>query len=438
MEVVPRKRRPYSTLEKFEMKKTLVALAAVSAVSAFAQTSVTAFGVVDVAQVTKTHTSLDGTVLSKTSGINDGYHAGNRIGFRGNEDLGGGLSANFWIENGINITNGALFSTRAGAAGQQIDGMATSGGTHSNMPTGAYTTASNRQSWVSLKDAKMGEVRLGYQYTNLYEVSSLSGYHFGSEQPGGDMAHGTMSNAYFGGTRANGITYISPTFNGLTVRAQYGSGASKEEITVAAAQSANGSAIQTLNSRRGLLLRYAQGPIDGSLAYTTYKNEVAAVSASTISTVTGVLTGGTTNIFGAVSATASAVAKTESNNLLQATGTYDLTSAAKLSYSYAKGNITDGTTATVSASTKAVQYGIQYTMGNIRPFAIAGTGKITQNSTGNLIQDAKTNQYGVRYDLSKRTILYAMTGTATDGGTAVAASTIAKRSGTAFGLYHTF
>jgi len=77
-------------------------------------------------------------------------------------------------------------------------------------------------------------------------------------------------------------------------------------------------------------------------------------------------------------------------------------------------------------------------MGSIRPFLISGTGKITQNSTGNLIQDAKSTQYGVRYDLSKRTMLYAISGSITDGGTAVTSTTVAKRAATAFGLYTTY
>ena len=51
MEVVPRKRRPYSTLEKLEMKKTLVALAALASVSAFAQSTVEIYGTLDVGQV---------------------------------------------------------------------------------------------------------------------------------------------------------------------------------------------------------------------------------------------------------------------------------------------------------------------------------------------------------------------------------------------------
>ena len=47
----------------------------------------------------------------------DGANAGSRIGFRGTEDLGGGMKAHFVTEQGISPTNGALFGVRSGAAG---------------------------------------------------------------------------------------------------------------------------------------------------------------------------------------------------------------------------------------------------------------------------------------------------------------------------------
>jgi predicted porin len=92
-------------LGDFSMKKTLVALAALSAVSAFAQSSVTLYGRVDA-----------GLFSSKTiggvrqTGIDNGSNVGltgSRWGMRGTEDLGGGLKAGFKIENRFNIDNGA-------------------------------------------------------------------------------------------------------------------------------------------------------------------------------------------------------------------------------------------------------------------------------------------------------------------------------------------
>jgi len=69
------------------------------AAPAFAQSSVTAFGVVDLAlRSVKNDTSqsrLDASGLSSS-----------RLGFRGTEDLGGGLRAGFWLEGALNADDG--------------------------------------------------------------------------------------------------------------------------------------------------------------------------------------------------------------------------------------------------------------------------------------------------------------------------------------------
>ena len=67
-----------------------------------------------------------------------------------------------------------------------------------------------------------GTVNIGYTYNNLYELSTLSGYNIGSEGlPGAASAH-VLGNTFLGGTRSNGLTYISPNMGGFTVRVQYG------------------------------------------------------------------------------------------------------------------------------------------------------------------------------------------------------------------------
>ena len=85
------------------MNKTMttLAIAALAAVSApaLAQSSVTLFGVIDLAA-----RSVDNGAAQKqlaASGLNS-----SRLGFRGTEDLGGGLKANFWIEGAINGDTG--------------------------------------------------------------------------------------------------------------------------------------------------------------------------------------------------------------------------------------------------------------------------------------------------------------------------------------------
>ncbi len=79
------------------MKKSILALAVLGTVagSAFAQSSVTAFGILDV----NARSIKNGNITIKQLG-NNGYSA-NQLGFRGIEDLGGGLKAGFWIESAL-------------------------------------------------------------------------------------------------------------------------------------------------------------------------------------------------------------------------------------------------------------------------------------------------------------------------------------------------
>ena len=383
------------------------------------------YGSIDVANVSKTHTAGNGTQMSKTTGTADGFNAGNRIGFRGTEDLGGGLKASFVIEQGINITNGQLFSTRAAAAGQAIDGVAASG----NMPTGAYSTATNRQSFVGASGG-FGEIRAGYMYTALYTVSTNNGYHVGSEQPGGDLAHGTLSNANFGGTRANGIMYIAPTMSGVTVSIQKGAAGGREDVEIASS-APNTRAVDKTN-RWSILADYANGPLKASYAHTSLKQEQSAATIGAFPTT----------IFGSLSATAISStggadkANNYTNTLDQLGGSYVLGSL-KLVASMANGSIEDSVTpATNNATTKAKQIGAEYTIGAARPFVTTGTGTVTTDATGVKSFDGKLSQVGVRYDLSKRTIAYFMTGSTKDS--AAASDKLAKRKATAIGLYHSF
>jgi len=94
------------------MKKTLVALATLAvAGGAFAQTptqrslnagSAEIFGVIDISVVNSTNDVLG----SRTQMIGDGRNESTRLGFRGLEDLGGGMKASFWLEAAINADDG--------------------------------------------------------------------------------------------------------------------------------------------------------------------------------------------------------------------------------------------------------------------------------------------------------------------------------------------
>lgn len=89
------------------MKKNLPALAVLTLLcgAAYAQSSVTLYGVADVGI---------GKVSGQKTGMISGTdinHTTSYIGFRGIEDLGGGLKAGFKLEQYINMENGAAAST---------------------------------------------------------------------------------------------------------------------------------------------------------------------------------------------------------------------------------------------------------------------------------------------------------------------------------------
>ena len=121
------------------MKKSLLALAVLGAFAgaASAQSSVTLFGVVDL-----NLSYLDNAAGSQFTMGQDGI-ASSRLGFRGVEDLGGGMTASFWLEGALNPDTGT-------ATGQTWQ----------------------RRSTVSLAGG-WGEVRLGRDYTATFWNSTI-------------------------------------------------------------------------------------------------------------------------------------------------------------------------------------------------------------------------------------------------------------------------
>lgn len=173
------------------MKKTLLAVAVLGAIStaAFAQSNVTIYGVADLGLVKKSNQSVR----------EEGNHT-SRIGFKGTEDLGNGLSANFNIEGGLNLDTGAT-----------------------NSQSGS-TAMFNRQSWVGLASKNIGWMRLGRQTTGFYNAS-IRVDPFGNE---GVARTGTIDLAAFGGyqlgqanRRDNALTFGTNDLAGFKGVAQY-------------------------------------------------------------------------------------------------------------------------------------------------------------------------------------------------------------------------
>ena len=120
------------------MKKHLFCLAALSAfaVPAFAQSSVTLYGIID-----EGFNYTNNVQGSHVYELASGYAQGSRWGLKGSEDLGGGLKAVFQLENGFNVNNGRL-----GQGGRMF----------------------GRQAYVGLS-SDFGTVTLGRQYDSLVD-----------------------------------------------------------------------------------------------------------------------------------------------------------------------------------------------------------------------------------------------------------------------------
>lgn len=412
------------------MKKSLIALAAVAAVGgASAQSSVTLYGVVDIGYGSHKTTGPAGASI-KTRGIMETGAAGNRIGFRGVEDLGGGLKAEFVVEQGISPTNDELFGVRTAAAGHQVDGFSAAGGASGVTGSGgAYTTGTNRSAFLGLITGA-GTVRIGYQYTNLYELSTLSGYNAGSEAvPGADKAH-VFGSAVAGGTRANAITYISPSFGGFTVRAQYGSGSPSRELYESSAPNPASGLTVDKNVRWSLMAKYAAGPLSAAVAHT--RNQVTQ---SARTAVTADAPGAGLNAYGAPVALSSITNTAErTGKMTQLGASYDF-GMAKVGLVYMDGENGGSATSTANTEYKATQLSAAFPIGAFAPFVSVGRAEATNQATGVVTEDYNLAQVGVRYSLSKRTTAYVITGRTENDA---AGARFTKDQATMVGLVHSF
>lgn len=228
------------------MKKSLLALAILAsfAGAASAQSSVTVYGVVD-AGVTREIGGAAGAITKLATGV----QSGNRLGFKGTEDLGGGLKANFQIENGFDLDTGM---TRQGG---RLFG---------------------RQAYVGLSGG-FGAVNLGRQYNPIF-LSMDSIDPFGTGLPGA-----TTNLMSAGKVRIdNAVTYSSPDASGFTFNGLYGAG------EIAGSTSSN----RTL----GASANYANGPVVATLAYDKTNSNPAVIGSTGQKNI---LLGGTFN-FGPV------------------------------------------------------------------------------------------------------------------------------------------
>ena len=178
---------PVQTLENLEMKKTLVAIAALASVSAFAQSSVTLYGQFDagIYNIKKANGTDSATVYG------DGAIFSNILGFKGTEDIGGGLKAGFDFQTDVQTNNGGL--NQNGLFRRQANG----------------NIAGN-----------FGEVKLGLTTNPIIATNSA----LMPTGANGNSVSTTTSSAmgYSDFYTKNAVTYTSPAFYGVTAQIQRG------------------------------------------------------------------------------------------------------------------------------------------------------------------------------------------------------------------------
>ncbi|WP_018079543.1 porin [Thiobacillus denitrificans] len=204
------------------MKKSLIALAVAGVVSApaFAATSnVDVYG--------KLHVSAS-LFDDQAAGVEDLQISSNasRIGFKGSEDLGGGLAAIWQIETGINIDE-------------------------------ANGSWASRNVFVGLKSDAMGTVMIG-NYDTPLKLIGRSVDLFGDTMADSRNVTGVDSD-----TRGkNSVTYMSPSFSGLAFAAQYSNAAELAATTTSGtAGDMSDDSFWSLNGT------YTNGPLFVGLGY---------------------------------------------------------------------------------------------------------------------------------------------------------------------------
>ena len=309
----------------------------------------------------------------------DGLSTG-LLGFKGEEDLGGGLKASFVQEMDLDLDTGTLI------------------------------TGPGRNSTLGLSGG-FGNFRMGRSYTPLFSTIGMSDP-FGTTGAGAVNSFGMAATAV---RASNAMFYTSPSFSGVTVNVMLQQNNAQTSASVGDAGK---------SSANGLSVNYAGGPLAVGFGLGTEKGSATNRAAQ-------ILVPGTA---------AAAVAATPNTKYTgQAlSATYDL-GAAKIYFGYSKAKDDNDTTADGGEVTiKETNFGVSVPMGAVTLLAGVGKNKATVNAVDGSLSGTDV-VVGATYSLSKRTTAYFKTGTyGKFKGTIDATAVSMKTTRTSAGLRHTF
>ena len=245
------------------MQKKLIVLAVSGALgvplAAFAQSNVSIYGRANLGldqYSAKGSTSGTGNYENRTRI----FDSGSRLGFRGRENLGGGMEAYFQLETGVNWDSGGNF-------GQSGTNNAASSG-----------FPASRDSFLGLK-AGWGEISFGRQ--SIFWANGLNA------QTGANYinasADGLLTGVQLVGApvtrQSNVVAYTSPRMGGFDLLVSY-SPSAQEGATFTGTG-------QAKNSVLGVNVKYRMGALYVQGDHATNKNKANAVPATGASTDTG-------------------------------------------------------------------------------------------------------------------------------------------------------
>ncbi|MEX3815320.1 porin [Paraburkholderia sp. BR13439] len=330
-------------------KNGIAVAAACLATQAYAQNTVTLYGVVDTGLMYIHNSAGHSTQFLMTSGS----VSGSRFGMKGSEDLGGGLKAIFQIENGFNSTNGKL------GQGSRIFG---------------------RQAYVGLSGNSWGTLTLGRQYDPVVDlVQPVQGDNW---LAGFFTSPGDIDNADNSVRFSNAVKWASPNWSGLQLEAMYSLGGVAG--SVGSGQTYSGAA------------SYSNGALSLAAGYLHIDNGNASLSTRGATSADSLFNSSVNNAY----------TSSRSINIARAGGNYVLGSVTLGGY-YSFSQYKPDASSTFTKSEK-YHNGEVYAVWQISPSLLTEVGYDYMKSYGD--SSAKQHQFsiGADYFLSKRTDVYAI------------------------------
>lgn len=361
------------------MKKTLIALAALAATGAFAQSSVTIYGQVDMGIATLKDEVPTGDY--KKTGVMSGNQYTSRLGFKGTEDLGGGLKANFVLEYELapdEKGNTSNLTSRVGTVGLS---------------------------------GEFGALTIGRQVTPYYVVETAMDLVGNNNNLNNTPGYLVNAHKFNSGRADNAVQYTSPNISGFTGAIQVSSGTKGAETVTGL--TGNGS----VGKGYGLSGVYVAGPLVAGVAYDSITNPGTNVA-------------GMARITDGVSVAGFGAGSTEVK-VWAAGASYDF-GVAKASLAYS--DLTDAKKVGADVKSKGYNLSVAVPFGATTVAANLGRATVSQDNT---TFDATITGYQLlaSYALSKRTNAYATYG---NDKTENAGVDLLKRTSTAVGIRHTF